>query len=1143
MKILESVKLVQFYLYDKEDLRIGRHTGVVGPNGTGKSTLMDAIQIAIMGANTRLIALNAQADEKHMTRSLRSYCLGQYGDTPEDRVRSASTTYISLIWRDTLTGAPISTGVCIAAASDSEQHTVLGRYILHNVELSMSDHVQMIDGQEHPREWGVFRQNIVDRARVSGDNPIYPDSEKYIRALLLALRGSGGVPSLDAFTRALRFGLRMRFNKTVDEIVRHDVLESRPTNIKQFKQLTDSFKRLSELVAQVKAKIEEGQKVIEEFDKAEAESSKSVTWSAIAADTAREMANEAREHAIITRATKEETVREYTVRLEEAKDEDSQLQKNVQHLRNLRENHVAHKTHGDLQRRIDEAKSNSSSKELHLIQSIRDIQLLLKKPTLSQYLPHQAAKLQSVEREVATLLNGDFPSKTILSQALERAVEVLANCFNELFNVKGQLGSEIAELEASIIACKEDLARVSTGKPRLSENVSYLLRHLRNNGLNPQPVCDLVHVTDHKWQPVIEAYLGANREALLIQEEQERDAFKIYRGLSNLYGVKLARESTQDLSSRYASGSAAELIEGDNLAAVAYLRSKLGNLMRAETNEEALGGGRTLTKDGMLVSHGEIDRIRVLKEHEFRMGIVAADQAKIITHEITLLEKKLEELKIKQSTIHELVTQLFSYSNKRLKINEMLETWDTCSKYQQAQQSLELALASSADQEYIKLGNELNNAEEALRRLRGQIEKLAGEVGGAKTELESALKHEIVAIEAADVATQIAEEARRHSEYNLAYASEQWEKLLERYSCDYSQMKSHAERSASIASRAKEAAAQRGSSAIGMFVQKHREQISHEVTNDWRLAATWVRNLVKRLSETDLIAHQEEMDEAYRASQETFRTDVAIALNNNIEWLDQSMDRLNKALRRCPSFSNGERYQFSRKVRPHLQSLLGFIQDVAATGAANDLFGTTSEIPPEFKELLDDKIATGGAGTRSPLDDYREFFEFEIDILREDPESRRAKVVGKLSKRLGTGSGGEHRAPLYVIAGAALASAYRLDEGHRDGLGLILLDEAFNKMDITNITATMRYLEDLGLQVVMASPGENLGTLMAFLHRYYDILRDPDRNVVYLEGHDVSDATRQAFRSDLPEFNPDLIDAELQNITPTHHNEQTIGAT
>jgi hypothetical protein len=265
---------------------------------------------------------------------------------------------------------------------------------------------------------------------------------------------------------------------------------------------------------------------------------------------------------------------------------------------------------------------------------------------------------------------------------------------------------------------------------------------------------------------------------------------------------------------------------------------------------------------------------------------------------------------------------------------------------------------------------------------------------------------------------------------------------------------------------------------------------------------------------------------------------VAIALNNNLEWLGETMDRLNAVLRECPTFSNGERYRFRRVARPQLEPLLRFVKNVAAHGPAEDLLGGPGELPEEFRALLEDKIAPGVTGVRSPLDDYREFFEFDIEILREDPLTKVPKVVGHLSKRLGPGSGGEHRAPLYVIAGAALASAYRLNPGHNDGLRLMLLDEAFNKMDPTNIIATMRYLEDLGLQVFMASPGENLGILTAFLHRYYDILRDVDNNAVMIEGREVLPETRAMFRADLPEFNPELVEQELavmhRSTAPVH---------
>ncbi|MFJ7567750.1 SbcC/MukB-like Walker B domain-containing protein [Herminiimonas sp. NPDC097707] len=1130
MKQLESVKLVQFYLYEHEDVRFERHTGIFGQNGSGKSTLLDAIQAAIMGGNTNLISLNAQADEKHMTRSLRAYCLGQYGDMPEDRVRDVATTYISLIWRDTETGAPVTTGICIEASSDQEKHAIVGRYVLRDVELSMGDHLQIIDGKPHPRDWSVFRQALLERSRVSGENPVFPDSEKYIRQMLLALRGSGGLPSMDAFTRALRFGLRMSFKKTVDEIVRYDVLESRPTKITQFKEVTESFRRLSALVAEVEAKINDGEKVIEEFDKATSDGNKFVTWIALTADAGMELANEFKEKAASDRGMKEDLSVAKSTALERARAEVNAWNDKVGNIRSLRDSHAAHQDYGALSREIDSAKRAHQGQVVELTTQLNAIRSLVRRSVQSGQLTSFANEFHQVDAKVSSLLESAFPTMEDLSTNLPPALELLGRCGEHLFTSNRQLQNESDELARQIAALKEDMSRASTGKAPLNEAVKELLRHLRNHSLSPTPVCDLVRVKDPAWQPVIEAYLASNREALLVRGAEESEAFDLYRQTRNLYGVKLARESSQNLDFRPVVGSVAALIDGDDPAAVAYLRVKLGDLKCAETNAEALAGGRTLTKDGMLVSKGEIDRIKPLRSHEFKIGITADVQTGHLQRELERLLQVKQTMEETLGVFDALLKDLIGFGGKKQRFEQIIGVHDRALQQAKIQTSLEAKLAESASEEYVELGKQLADAEKQVEKARSAAESLAIEVGIVNNDVESAKRREAAAVAEAVTAADTSRAARSQDGFLAQFASENWDKLLERCGQNFTEMREHSRERAVASARLRDAAAQRGLNALVSFTHNHREQVGRELAEDWVRASTWIRELVARLKSTDLVEQKERMEEAYRTSQETFRTDVAIALNNNIEWLDQSMNRLNKALRQCPAFSNGERYQFSRNIRPQLKHLLNFIQDVASHGAVEDLLGGAGEIPPEFKELLEEKVAPGAAGNKSALDDYREFFEFEIEILREDSETGKSKAVGKLSKRLGSGSGGEHRAPLYVIAGAALASAYRLDDGHRDGMGLILLDEAFNKMDITNIMATMRYLEDLGLQVVLASPGENLGILTAYLHRYYEILRDPVANVVDLEGRSVSEETRLAYRKDLPEFNPELIEAELRVI-------------
>ena len=62
MRYLEQIRVVQFFLFEQQDVPLGEITGIFGPNGSGKSSLLDAVQIAMLGANSRLCALNAQAD-------------------------------------------------------------------------------------------------------------------------------------------------------------------------------------------------------------------------------------------------------------------------------------------------------------------------------------------------------------------------------------------------------------------------------------------------------------------------------------------------------------------------------------------------------------------------------------------------------------------------------------------------------------------------------------------------------------------------------------------------------------------------------------------------------------------------------------------------------------------------------------------------------------------------------------------------------------------------------------------------------------------------------------------------------------------------------------------------------------------------
>jgi len=1132
MKRLESVKLVQFLLYEQQEFRLEEITGLFGRNGSGKSSALDAVQIAMMGANKNLMHFNAQADAKpHQSRTLRSYCLGQFGDTIDQCARPQATTYVTLVWRDTETNEPVSMGVCIEASLGNEAEKVLGRYVIRGVELSMSEHLQTVDGETMPLPWSSFRHRLLEQSKVTGEEPLFDDGASYVKQVLFMLRGKAGPASYDAFARAFRFALRMSFSKSVDQIVRQDVLEDRPTNIARFKQLVETFKRISQLVEGVEQKIAQGQKVSESFDAALVEARKSATWTGLQASAAFEMCNAEHERLAADRFAQDEVFGQRKVEREHAKVALDELDREFAHLAGLQLAHADHAENAGAQLALKQAQDKVGRREADLKSELRTFQLMLQNAITSDLLTEWQPGLALAAQQLSQFTwEKNQVDRDSLVKILQSLAEPLKAASVHLTQQHEAIKEQIETAEDRLRTIGLGMERANTNRAQVSDSTGNLIHEFLDHGLHPTPVCDLVRVTDPKWQPVIEAYLGKNVEALLLRETEEDAAFDIYRSLQgkrSIYGVKIVRSArARTGSAQPATDTVASLIQGSNLVAVAYLRGKLGNLKRANTAQEALHGERTLTLDGMLVGPGDFERLKLVPEADLQIGAGAKGQVDTLKSESRELNRRVAAWHRREGDINHMrqaVQRMASPDTKRLLLGFADQLGEALAERALANQRI----AGSTSAEYQAICENLI----ALQSRRPELEDAAGKARDAAVRAETELNGLQKAFDANLIVLQgkqLAYEAcRSHEDYDPAFASDRWDPLLEQFGDNYQGMAEHCETQAKRSNNSMLRHLGQAQTLLGTFQTEHREAVSDEVTSDWRKAKAWMEQQVARLQNTELPSYKEQAKEAYLASQNTFRQDVALALHANLKYQTTTFKRLNDALKASPAFTNGERYQFQAKVRPDLLPLKKFIENVADFGADGGLFGEPGAIPAQFEELLREKTTTGNAAVKSPLDDYREFFEFDIEIETDDPVTAVTKTIGHLSKRIGPGSGGEHRAPLYVIAGAALSSAYRMDENNQDGLRLILLDEAFDKMDTPNIVATMRYLEKLGLQVLMASPGENLPTLTAFLHRYFEIMKDETRHVIQVEERRVSEAMREQFREDMWEYHPELLEAEL----------------
>ncbi|MFZ2753562.1 MAG: ATP-binding protein, partial [Lysobacteraceae bacterium] len=241
---LKRAHLVQFFLFHAETLELDATTAIIAPNGAGKSALLDALQIVMLGADRNQIRFNAQAGGSHRARSIRDYCLGVYRAGDDGRVRETATTYISLVFEDTISGETLSAGVALGASADEPDHRVHGMYLLPRIALTLDDHLETVKGQQLPLTWTQFRTAIAARCKSAGTKvELHATSDRFLRDLLLQLRPASNV-HIDpaAYRKAFQNALNLQRVNDVDLFVRTLVAEERPTDIGKFRALLEGFR-------------------------------------------------------------------------------------------------------------------------------------------------------------------------------------------------------------------------------------------------------------------------------------------------------------------------------------------------------------------------------------------------------------------------------------------------------------------------------------------------------------------------------------------------------------------------------------------------------------------------------------------------------------------------------------------------------------------------------------------------------------------------------------------------------------------------------------------------------------------------------------------------------------------------------------
>ncbi|MBV8919579.1 SbcC/MukB-like Walker B domain-containing protein, partial [Bradyrhizobium sp.] len=673
------------------------------------------------------------------------------------------------------------------------------------------------------------------------------------------------------------------------------------------------------------------------------------------------------------------------------------------------------------------------------------------------------------------------------------------------------------------------------GAAHLDDATVLLCQRLRQAGMVPRVLCDLIEISDQSWTAAAEGLLGRDREAVFVDRPDIARATALFKeGRREFRRASLVSLNKLDrLKTEPQPGTFPTIFETDDADAIAFIVRRHGSVRLADTLVQFNEPGRAIMKDG-LYDDGLVRTHRAADPSTFKIGKTA---------QLRLLQDMREE-----------VDRLADASRRSEGAARLADT-----AYQELRRFCENGTGtfSSTVADFGKAVQEKEEAERRIAALDGQGDgglrdkqseqrSLRGiRLDERRTQQGVYNKH----FAEADKAKSTIEsgDSMPGSRLSVRLAWSLYEKILPLYDRISGRMtyrarfaatpkKSDTDRHRAIAETATKAAevaeAERNGierqvrRALGDYFDKFGvvSQVGTE-SEPLREVKPWMDLLIQEMETNELRRYERQAREAADKASTLLRGEFINALTSRISKMERELSAMNRGLADHP-FHN-EKYSFHHTRLVEFQPILKIIEISKTSPEALDMLFKGDEVPDDFPHrdtlreievLLEDPDKDFGE-----FEDYRNFFTFEIHM--QDIVSGRTT---RWETRRGTGSGAEQQVPIYVAIGASLASVYASGKARGNppsGMSLAIFDEAFSKMDGKNQRQMMSFYKKLGLQIIIAAPNEKRIAVL----EHIDTVVEVDR--IGESARATVAQLKERARTELRAMDPDLLpDDELKKL-------------
>ncbi|MDK2836767.1 MAG: hypothetical protein PWP21_1544, partial [Thermosediminibacterales bacterium] len=504
MKELTKIKLINWHYFTNETIEIKGSTLFTGDNGSGKSTILDAIQYVLV-ADLRNIRFNVSAHDE-TKRDLLGYVRCKTGiDTTKEQkyLRQGDiTSYVALEFLDRKTDKYFVLGAVIDSYSDN----INWKSQFFKIEdCCINDDLFIIDNR--PRNINEFKIHMKGyKAKV------YPSVENY-RSDLLNKLGSLNERFFNLFVKAISF----KPITDIRQFVYSYVLDEKRINIDVMRENFLRYKEYSDLAKVTKEKINELKKIKELYAEICKEEHRALVQEylikrAVADNWGLKLQKKERENDI-----KKNQLEKVKIELASEKERGEFLEKSYQAYRDSLITNSTFRLIEKLEEEIKNLKSEADKLETEekklkvMAQREADsVKELIENSAAESFLKQEyreklARLLEFLDDAASGKIKGDF--QEIINEALEVFNEVNTALNQSLWEKKALLNN----LEEEIKELKKDLESLRNKKrvydPKvtaLKELITEKLKEKTGRNIEPDILCELLEIPNEKWQDAVE---------------------------------------------------------------------------------------------------------------------------------------------------------------------------------------------------------------------------------------------------------------------------------------------------------------------------------------------------------------------------------------------------------------------------------------------------------------------------------------------------------------------------------------------------------------------------------------------------------------------------------------------------------------